>query len=68
MSHKALENQMKSIISSLESGTEFALSDIIDNPPALLGRRLREGVDSGEIAGVIHIGHNENNADMYRKV
>lgn len=68
MSQKVLENQMKSIISSLEPGTEFVLRKIINDPPALLGRRLREGVDSGKIAGVIHMGHDENEADKYRKV
>lgn len=68
MSHKVLENQMKSIINSLESGTEFVLKDIISDPPTLLGRRLREGVDSGEIAGVMFMGCDENKADKYRKI
>lgn len=35
MSHKALENQMISIIKNLDAGTEFCLRDIINNPPAL---------------------------------
>ncbi len=49
-----LENQMKSIINSLPAGTTFMLRDIINDPPALLGRRLYEGVQSGEIPNVVY--------------
>lgn len=66
MSHTVLENQMKSIISTLESGTTFMLRDILDNPPALLGRRLYEGVESGEIPNVEFIGK-EDGIDKYVK-
>ena len=56
MSYTVLENQMKSIISTMKSGTVFMIRDILDNPPALLGRRLYEGVASGEIPNVEFIG------------
>lgn len=66
MSHTVLENQMKSIISSLKSGTEFMLRDILDNPPALLGRRLYEDVASGDIPNVEYVGK-EDGIDKYIK-
>lgn len=54
MSYTVLENQMKNIINGLSAGTNFRLRDIINDPPALLGRRLYEGVQSGEIPNVIY--------------
>ncbi|MBP3602784.1 MAG: hypothetical protein J6J79_01390 [Lachnospiraceae bacterium] len=54
MSYTVLENQMKSTISNLPAGTNFMLRDIINDPPALLGRRLYEGVQSGEIPNVVY--------------
>lgn len=67
MSHKALENQMISIIKNLDAGTEFCLRDIINNPPALLGRVLYEGVANNTIPNVTHIGK-ENGVDKYKKI
>ena len=67
MSQTTLENQMRSIICSLKPGTEFLLRDIIDNPPALLGRRLYEAVENGSITGVVFIGKFEGYA-KYRKL
>ena len=52
MSYKTLENQMKSIISNLPAGKEFCLNQIIENPPAQLGRALCETVQSGKILDV----------------
>lgn len=66
MSHTVLENQMKSIISTLESGTTFMLRDILDNPPTLLGKTLYNGVKSGEIPNVEFIGK-EAGVDKYIK-
>ena len=66
MSHKALENQMKSIIKALDSGTEFYLRDIISDPPALLGRVLYEGVADKTIPNVTCLGK-IGDADKYRK-
>ena len=54
MSYTVLKNQMKSTISSLPVGTNFMLRDIINDPPALLGRRLYEGVKSGDIPNVVY--------------
>ena len=54
MSYIVLENQMKSVINGLPKGTNFMLRDIINDPPALLGRRLYEGVQNGEIRNVVY--------------
>ena len=67
MSYQSLENQMKSIIHNLKPGTEFMLRDIIPNPQAGLGRKLFEGVQSGEIEDVVCI-EQGNGADKYRKI
>lgn len=67
MSYTTLENQMKSIISNLTSGEKFFLRDIISNPPALLGRKLYEGVQSGSIPNVKFIAK-INGADQYEKL
>ena len=66
MSNNALENQMKSIIKNLDSGTEFYLKDIIVNPPALLGRVLFEGVADKTIPDVTCLGK-IGDAEKYRK-
>lgn len=55
MSYTALENQMRSIISSLSSGEKFFLRDIISNPPAQLGRTLYQEVQSGAIPNVQYV-------------
>ena len=47
--YEPLINQMRSIIQSMPAGQEFSLSDILVNPPAQLGRRLFEDVNSGKI-------------------
>lgn len=67
MSHKVLENQMKSVIHSMKPGTEFMLRDIINDPPARLGRTLYEGVESGEIENVVCIEQGKG-GDKYRKL
>lgn len=67
MSFQALENQMKGIISTLKPGTEFMLRDIINDPPAGLGKKLFEGVQNGEIENVICIEQGKG-ADKYRKL
>lgn len=67
MSDKALENQMKSVISNLKSGEKFFLRDIISNPPTLLGRKLYESVENGSIPNVKFIAK-INGADQYEKM
>lgn len=67
MSYKALVNQMKSIISSLPEGIEFCLNEIIENPPAQLGRTLYEAVQSGEIPNVICITTDSDRVQKYKK-
>lgn len=56
MSQQELEAHMKQLISKVALETEFALRDIIPNPPAGLGRRLYEGVNDGTIANVGFMG------------
>lgn len=56
MGYKVLENQMRSIINNLDQGKEFSLRDIIQNPPARLGRTLYEAVQNGNIPHVQCIG------------
>lgn len=65
--YEPLINQMRSIIQSMPAGEEFALSDILVNPPAQLGRRLFEDVKSGKIPNVQHLGK-VNNAERYKKM
>lgn len=67
MSHRALENQMKSIISNLKEGETFMLKDIISDPPARLGRALYEGVQSGDIPKVKCIGPKDG-VEIYMKL
>lgn len=55
MSHKVLENQMRSVINALPSGQTFFLRDIISNPPARLGRTLFDKVQSGTISNVKYL-------------
>lgn len=68
MSHKVLENRMRAIINSLSAGKEFHLHDIIENPPAQLGRQLYEDVQSGRIANVICITQSNDTVQKYRKI
>ena len=68
MSYKTLENQMKSIISNLPAGKEFCLNEIIENPPAQLGRALYEAVQSGEIPNVTCITTAQDSVQKYRKI
>lgn len=67
MSQETLENQMKAIIDSLPTGKEFQLSDIISDPPALLGRRLFEDVQSGKIENVKCITGVDDTVQRYKK-
>lgn len=66
-SYTVLENQMKSIVSNLPAGEEFMLRDIINAPPALLGRRLYEGVQRGEIPNVVY-NKKVNGVESYTKI
>ncbi|MCM1252319.1 MAG: hypothetical protein NC321_05825 [Clostridium sp.] len=68
MSHKVLENQMRSIINNLPTGTEFQLNEIIDNPPAQLGRTLYEDVQNKKIENVICITQANDTIQKYRKL
>lgn len=67
MSYTALGNQMKSIISNLKPGEKFFLRDIISDPPAQLGRKLYEEVQSGAIPNVRFVAKIDG-ADQYEKL
>lgn len=67
MSHIVLENQMRTIIEHLPKGKEFYLHDIIENPPAQLGRRLYEDVQNGVIPDVVRIDP-VNGIERYKKI
>lgn len=59
---------MVSKINILPSGSKFFLRDLIDTPPALLGRWLYDNVDNGTIPGVKHLGNNGSDAEQYEKI
>lgn len=67
MSYNVLVNQMKCIIQSLDSGKEFMLKDIINDPPTRLGRTLFEAVEKGEIPNVRCIGK-DGDVEIYIKL
>ena len=67
MSYKPLENQMRSIINNLPAGKKFCLHDIIQNPPAQLGRTLYEDVKSGRIQNVTCITQESDTIARYEK-
>lgn len=67
MSYKTLENQMICVINSLPSGKEFCLNEIIENPPAQLGRTLYQYVQSGKISNVVCITPDKSSIQKYRK-
>lgn len=66
MSYKSLENQMRCIINSLPVGKEFCLNEIIENPPAQLGRTLFEDVQNGKIPNVVCTGKVKG-VEQYKK-
>lgn len=68
MSYKVLENRMRTIINNLSAGKEFQLNEIIENPPAQLGRQLYEDVQNGRIANVICITQSNDTVQKYRKI
>lgn len=54
-------------IKKIESNKEFFLRDIIETPPALLGRWLFDNVANGIITDVEHLGNDGTNPERYRK-
>ncbi|MDA8227041.1 MAG: hypothetical protein M0T74_04950 [Desulfitobacterium hafniense] len=59
--------RMVNEIAALEPNSEFYLRDIIDIPPALLGRWLYDNVRNGKIPNVEHLGNDGTNPEKYRK-
>ncbi|MFB1050540.1 hypothetical protein [Paraliobacillus sp. JSM ZJ581] len=59
--------RMVEIINNKQSGEEFYLRDIIDTPPALLGRWLFDNVANGKIQNVEHLGNDGTNPERYLK-
>lgn len=67
MGYEVLRNQMQSVICNLPAGTEFAIKDIISNPPARLGRTLFEEVQNGTIKNVQCLGKVDG-VEQYKKL
>lgn len=67
MTYKDLMNKLKTAIPEITSGVQFYIRDIIDCPPALLGRKFYDAVANGTITGVEHIGYGDG-AEKYRKL
>ena len=59
--------QMVKKIADLAPNSEFYLRDIIDTPPALLGRWLFDNVKNGKIPSVVHLGNDGTNPEKYLK-
>lgn len=62
-----LYTTMVNKIKKIESDKEFFLRDIIETPPALLGRWLYDNVGNGIITDVEHLGNDGTNPERYRK-
>ncbi|WP_423363033.1 hypothetical protein [Mycoplasma sp. P36-A1] len=63
-----LYKEMVIKINELRSGERFKLRELIDTPPALLGRWLFDNVENGTISGVKHLGNNGSDAEEYEKI
>ena len=63
-----LYKEMVTKINKLKSGERFKLRELIDTPPALLGKWLFDDVDSGKISDVKHLGINGSDAEEYEKI
>lgn len=63
-----LYREMVKKIDSLPAGKTFLLRDLIDTPPALLGRWLYDNVANGTIQNVKHLGNNGSDAEKYEKI
>ena len=63
-----LYKKMIKKIDSLPANSKFKLRDLIDTPPALLGRWLYDNVANGTINNVKHLGNNGSDAEEYEKI
>ncbi|MDG4975124.1 hypothetical protein [Lactococcus lactis] len=63
-----LYKEMLTKINKLKSGERFILRDLIDTPPALLGKWLFDNVDNGTISDVKHLGNNRSDVEEYEKI
>lgn len=68
MAMKITQIDPKQIINSTLGEGEFYLSDLINNPPALLGRFLYQRVADGTIDNVISLGRNGKYPNKYKKI
>ena len=67
-SYASLYKQLIERIEKLEPGMTFIIRDLIDTPPALIGRWLYQNVDSGEVKNVIHDGKDSVGTERYKKI
>ena len=54
-------------IAARQTEDPFTLRDLIDTPPALLGRWLYDNVANGTIPDVVHLGKDPSGAEQYQK-
>ena len=63
-----LYKKMVKKIEALPTGSRFKLRDLLETPPALLGRWLYDNVANGTIKNVKHIEKNDSDAEEYEKI
>lgn len=63
-----LYKEMVKKIDAYPSGKKFFLRDLVDTPPALLGRWLYDNVANNTIKNVKHLGNNGSDAEEYEKL
>lgn len=67
-SYTSLYRKLIEGIEKLAPGTSFVIRDLIDVPPALIGRWLYQNVDKGEVQNVVHDGKDSVGTEKYRKI
>lgn len=67
-SYGTLYKRLIERIDSLKPGTSFIIRDLIDAPPALIGRWLYQNVDNGTVKNVIHDGKDSVGTERYKKI
>lgn len=67
-SYAELYRELLDKIDKLSTGTEFFLRDLIDTPPALLGKWLYDDTSNGKIKNVTCLGKKGQDPLKYKKV
>lgn len=64
--YKSLMQEAIKKLAVIKKGTTFRLTDLVDNPPACLGKIFHQEVVLGKISNVIFVGF-DNQSDIYSK-